>query len=184
MCLVSSLPRLSAAVSVSLRVSCGVSYLCLLRNGGVRCVVAMTGLWRRGDGWRCVVVVDGVVWVWVRGGDGLSDLGSKSGLAKGNLKEGDRDPISGRLILDPLKIPTAEQGAPGTWAEYLAMRKVKEGGSARDFAVPVPSMTIAFSAPHPTAPTALSVPHPTLKRDRVEFENLSINNYERKNRRE
>merc|ERR1719163_1389564 len=49
-------------------------------------------------------------------------LGSKSGLATGDLQEGDRDPVTGRLILDPLKIPTADQGAPGTWEEYLAMR--------------------------------------------------------------
>merc|ERR1712216_45441 len=59
-------------------------------------------------------------------------LGSKSGLATGDLQEGDRDPGTGRLILDPLKIPTAEQGAPGTWEEYLAMRKAKEGGVAKD----------------------------------------------------
>lgn len=32
----------------------------------------------------------------------------------GKLKEGDRDPHSGRLIIDPLKIPTSEQGAPAT----------------------------------------------------------------------
>mmetsp|Transcript_19149 Transcript_19149/g.13740 ORF Transcript_19149/g.13740 Transcript_19149/m.13740 type:complete len:242 (-) Transcript_19149:12-737(-) len=55
-------------------------------------------------------------------------LGAKSGLDKtGKLREGDRDPATGRLILDPLKIPTAEQGAPGSWAEYMAMRKAKEG---------------------------------------------------------
>jgi len=56
-----------------------------------------------------------------------------SGLANGrDVKEGDRDPVTGRLILDPLKIPTAEQGAPGTWEEYLKMRQQKEGGQAKD----------------------------------------------------
>jgi len=34
--------------------------------------------------------------------------------------------------VDPLKIPTAEQGAPGSWAEYMAMRQQKEGGQAKD----------------------------------------------------
>jgi len=60
--------------------------------------------------------------------------GSVSGLAAGrsDLKEGDRDPVTGRLILDPLKIPTKDQGAPGTWEEYLKMRQAKEGGTARD----------------------------------------------------
>lgn len=59
--------------------------------------------------------------------------GAVSGLANGrDVKEGDRDPVTGRLILDPLKIPTADQGAPGTWEEYLAMRKKKEGGQAKD----------------------------------------------------
>jgi len=62
-----------------------------------------------------------------------NNYGSVSGLANGrDVKEGDRDPITGRLILDPLKIPTAEQGAPGTWEEYLKMRKAKEGGQAKD----------------------------------------------------
>ena len=65
-----------------------------------------------------------------------NNFGSVSGLANGrDLKEGDRDPVTGRLILDPLKIPTADQGAPGTWEEYLAMRKKKEGGSAKDLQV-------------------------------------------------
>jgi hypothetical protein len=48
-------------------------------------------------------------------------VGSKSGLdPTGRLKEGDRDPVTGRLILDPLKIPTAEQGAPGS-VSYLQL---------------------------------------------------------------
>jgi hypothetical protein len=44
------------------------------------------------------------------------NMGSKSGLASADsgLKEGDRDPATGRLILDPLKIPTGDQGAPGS----------------------------------------------------------------------
>eukprot|EP00281_Chroomonas_sp_CCMP1168_P032501 CAMPEP_0206243574 /NCGR_PEP_ID=MMETSP0047_2-20121206/17678_1 /ASSEMBLY_ACC=CAM_ASM_000192 /TAXON_ID=195065 /ORGANISM="Chroomonas mesostigmatica_cf, Strain CCMP1168" /LENGTH=240 /DNA_ID=CAMNT_0053668699 /DNA_START=12 /DNA_END=734 /DNA_ORIENTATION=+ len=55
-------------------------------------------------------------------------IGSKSGLdPEGKYKEGDRDPVTGRLILDPLKIPTSEQGAPGSWEEYMKMRKAKEG---------------------------------------------------------
>jgi hypothetical protein len=67
---------------------------------------------------------------------GCSGYGSVSGLAAGrNLKEGDRDPVSGRLILDPLKIPTKDQGAPGTWEEYLKMRAAKEGGQAKDLMV-------------------------------------------------
>ena len=67
----------------------------------------------------------------------MAGYGSVSGLAMGrkDLKEGDRDPVSGRLILDPLKIPTKEHGAPGTWEEYLAMRKAKEGGVAKDLMV-------------------------------------------------
>lgn len=52
-------------------------------------------------------------------------IGSKSGLA--DVQEGERDPRTGRVVLDPLKIPTAAQGAPGSWAEYMAMRKAKEG---------------------------------------------------------
>jgi hypothetical protein len=65
-----------------------------------------------------------------------NNYGSVSGLANGrDVKEGDRDPVTGRLILDPLKIPTAEQGAPGTWEEYLKMRKAKEGGQAKDVMV-------------------------------------------------
>ena len=43
--------------------------------------------------------------------------------------------MSGRLILDPLKIPTKDQGAPGTWEEYLKMRAAKEGGQAKDLMV-------------------------------------------------
>ena len=70
----------------------------------------------------------------------FAGLGSKSGLATGDLQEGDRDPVTGRLILDPLKIPTADQGAPGTWEEYLAMRKAKEGGVAKDMQVCYPWM--------------------------------------------
>ena len=68
---------------------------------------------------------------------GCSGYGSVSGLAAGrkDLKEGDRDPVSGRLILDPLKIPTKDQGAPGTWEEYLKMRAAKEGGQAKDLMV-------------------------------------------------
>jgi hypothetical protein len=72
----------------------------------------------------------------------FAGLGSKSGLATGDLQEGDRDPVTGRLILDPLKIPTAEQGAPGTWEEYLAMRKAKEGGVAKDLQVCCPGWVI------------------------------------------
>ena len=65
-----------------------------------------------------------------------NNYGSVSGLAAGrDLKEGERDPVTGRLVLDPLKIPTADQGAPGTWEEYLAMRKQKEGGQAKDLMV-------------------------------------------------
>mmetsp|Transcript_26511 Transcript_26511/g.41532 ORF Transcript_26511/g.41532 Transcript_26511/m.41532 type:complete len:242 (-) Transcript_26511:213-938(-) len=60
-------------------------------------------------------------------------VGQKSGLdPTGKLREGDRDPHTGRVIVDPLKIPTAEQGAPGSWAEYMAMRQQKEGGQAKD----------------------------------------------------
>jgi hypothetical protein len=43
------------------------------------------------------------------------NIGAKSGLdPTGKLKEGDRDPVTGRLILDPLKIPSSDQGAPGS----------------------------------------------------------------------
>ena len=43
------------------------------------------------------------------------NIGAKSGLSSDpNAKIGDRDKATGRLILDPLKIPTAEQGAPGS----------------------------------------------------------------------
>jgi hypothetical protein len=43
------------------------------------------------------------------------NIGAKSGLdPTGKLREGDRDPVTGRLILDPLKIPTSDQGAPGS----------------------------------------------------------------------
>ena len=35
-------------------------------------------------------------------------IGAKSGL--GDVKEGERDPRTGRVVLDPLKIPTAAQG--------------------------------------------------------------------------
>lgn len=75
-------------------------------------------------------------------------MGSKSGLSLDpNLKEGDRDPNTGRLILDPLKIPTEEQGAPGSWEAYLEMRKKKEGGNPVDaFGNPIgdvkPSYTV------------------------------------------
>jgi hypothetical protein len=42
--------------------------------------------------------------------NGSTGFGSVSGLANGrDVKEGDRDPVTGRLILDPLKIPTADQ---------------------------------------------------------------------------
>eukprot|EP00283_Hemiselmis_rufescens_P026558 CAMPEP_0173468710 /NCGR_PEP_ID=MMETSP1357-20121228/76989_1 /TAXON_ID=77926 /ORGANISM="Hemiselmis rufescens, Strain PCC563" /LENGTH=238 /DNA_ID=CAMNT_0014436935 /DNA_START=38 /DNA_END=754 /DNA_ORIENTATION=+ len=75
-------------------------------------------------------------------------MGSKSGLSLDpNLKEGDRDPNTGRLILDPLKIPDESQGAPGSWEAYLAMRKQKEGGNPVDaFGNPIgdvkPSYTV------------------------------------------
>jgi len=52
----------------------------------------------------------------------------------GKLKEGDRDPMSGRLILDPLKVPTSEQGAPASFAEYMERRAKKEGGHVLDIA--------------------------------------------------
>ena len=71
-------------------------------------------------------------------------IAARSGLdTSGRLKEGDRDPVSlvllrsphadilqrsGRVIVDPLKIPTSDMGAPGSWEEYMAMRKKKEGG--------------------------------------------------------
>jgi len=84
------------------------------------------------------------VWcpVWSCPGAGY---GSVSGLAAGrsDLKEGDRDPVTGRLILDPLKIPTKDQGAPGTWEEYLKMRKEKEGGTARDVMVSFSSLCLS-----------------------------------------
>ncbi|EKX34709.1 hypothetical protein GUITHDRAFT_166141 [Guillardia theta CCMP2712] len=55
-------------------------------------------------------------------------IAARSGLdTSGRLKEGDRDPRSGRVIVDPLKIPTSDMGAPGSWEEYMAMRKKKEG---------------------------------------------------------
>mmetsp|Transcript_18156 Transcript_18156/g.28155 ORF Transcript_18156/g.28155 Transcript_18156/m.28155 type:complete len:179 (-) Transcript_18156:2147-2683(-) len=50
-----------------------------------------------------------------------------------DLQEGDRDPHTGRLVLDPLKIPTAEQGAPASFAEYMvivAFRAFYQPGSA------------------------------------------------------
>eukprot|EP00281_Chroomonas_sp_CCMP1168_P032245 CAMPEP_0206253694 /NCGR_PEP_ID=MMETSP0047_2-20121206/23291_1 /ASSEMBLY_ACC=CAM_ASM_000192 /TAXON_ID=195065 /ORGANISM="Chroomonas mesostigmatica_cf, Strain CCMP1168" /LENGTH=231 /DNA_ID=CAMNT_0053679925 /DNA_START=9 /DNA_END=704 /DNA_ORIENTATION=- len=50
----------------------------------------------------------------------------------GTLKEGDRDPITGRLILDPLKIPTSEQGAPASFAEYMERRAKQMGGKVVD----------------------------------------------------
>mmetsp|Transcript_36294 Transcript_36294/g.86017 ORF Transcript_36294/g.86017 Transcript_36294/m.86017 type:complete len:239 (+) Transcript_36294:30-746(+) len=50
----------------------------------------------------------------------------------GKLKEGDRDPITGRLILDPLKIPTADQGAPGSFEEYMKRRAQQSGGAVKD----------------------------------------------------
>jgi len=52
----------------------------------------------------------------------------------GKLKEGDRDPISGRLILDPLKVPTSEQGAPASFAEYMERRAKQQGGKVVDAA--------------------------------------------------
>jgi len=50
----------------------------------------------------------------------------------GRLQEGDRDPVSGRLILDPLKIPTADQGAPGSFEEYMKRRAQQAGGVVTD----------------------------------------------------
>eukprot|EP00282_Hemiselmis_andersenii_P046058 CAMPEP_0172090310 /NCGR_PEP_ID=MMETSP1043-20130122/24295_1 /TAXON_ID=464988 /ORGANISM="Hemiselmis andersenii, Strain CCMP441" /LENGTH=269 /DNA_ID=CAMNT_0012752865 /DNA_START=434 /DNA_END=1244 /DNA_ORIENTATION=+ len=52
----------------------------------------------------------------------------------GKLKEGDRDPISGRLILDPLKVPTSDQGAPASFAEYMERRAKQQGGQVLDAA--------------------------------------------------
>ena len=64
---------------------------------------------------RAVVRLVMSVGVWVTG------YGSTSGLANGrDLKEGDRDPTTGRLILDPLKIPTSDQGAPVCVSAALA----------------------------------------------------------------
>ena len=87
----------------------------------------------------CVSVWRHVCW-WTGAG-----YGSVSGLAAGrsDLKEGDRDPVTGRLILDPLKIPTKDQGAPGTWEEYLKMRQAKEGGTARDVMVSFSSLCLS-----------------------------------------
>lgn len=47
-------------------------------------------------------------------------IGAKSGLA--DVKEGERDPRTGRVVLDPLKIPTAAQGGEHAAAVNQIMR--------------------------------------------------------------
>jgi hypothetical protein len=50
------------------------------------------------------------------------------------MPEGSRDPRSGRLVIDPLKIPTEDQGAPASFAEYMARRAKQSGGAVKDLA--------------------------------------------------
>jgi hypothetical protein len=52
----------------------------------------------------------------------------------GDMPEGSRDPRSGRLVIDPLKIPTEDQGAPASFAEYMARRAKQSGGAVKDLA--------------------------------------------------
>jgi len=61
-----------------------------------------------------------------------TEAGSSSRSEYGHgLAEGSRDPRSGRLVIDPLKIPTTDQGAPASFAEYMDRRASKNASTGK-----------------------------------------------------
>ena len=83
-----------------------------------------------------------------------NNVGWSSGLS-GDVKEGERDPRSGRLVIDPLKIPTAEQGgvrplpASSSLGALCWATPCGRAIQLRLRACPASFMCVHFLSPHP-----------------------------------
>jgi hypothetical protein len=77
-----------------------------------------------------------------------------------------RAQVTGRLILDPLKIPTADQGAPDSWEAYLVPRPPPaspgDAAGGPDWAAPKAHPAVGAGSPF----RALAPLAPALARDR------------------